>query len=351
MKKKFFRLMADKSNETTDQQDKPKEHSKKNKKSNSNDLAIPDKLKEFITPEVWHTWSPIRRESFKKIVENPNAFFYRNRPPGDPQKCGKFSAEEEAQFLERLTYFKTLGITDGLWGLFSVPILGRLGYQCSNFYRALVKEGKIIDSRYQIDEEGKLKFKHSSRSSNPEALAILEKEAFEFIEKCLKPENGEVPKISPAIHVFTPPTEPKSNQHKFTSPKIFMPKQLPYSVFDGFGRQRTIGDRLASPECMVRLGIGAKIGSARIKKSRECISIDGDQSPYFGCPDPLSGKPIIKPMMDQNGYIMDLKSWKKVFEKGVKPPFDSTAGNLNDLTEINASNFESMKRFVKNFVC
>jgi hypothetical protein len=36
------------------------------------------------------------------------------------------------------------------WGIFSKPIPGRVGYQCSNFYRQLIKKGEIKDKFYSI---------------------------------------------------------------------------------------------------------------------------------------------------------------------------------------------------------
>jgi len=50
--------------------------------------------------------------------------------------------------MHRLNYFREeLNVDNGFWGLFSVPIRGRLGYQWSNFYRQLVKDGRIKTER------------------------------------------------------------------------------------------------------------------------------------------------------------------------------------------------------------
>ena len=40
-----------------------------------------------------------------------------------------------------------------------MKIPGRVGYQCSNFYRQLIKEGKIHDDNYSFDSKGKLVFR------------------------------------------------------------------------------------------------------------------------------------------------------------------------------------------------
>ena len=156
--------MSNQKQEKPKTQKKQKESSTAQKENNTSFEQIPEDLKIYVTQEIWDGWSPIRRESFMQIIKNPNTFFYRNRPPGDPQKYGPFTAEEESQFLERLKYFREeLNINDGLWGLFSVPIKGRVGYQCSNFYRLLIKNKKVEDDRYEVQEDGKLKYQSTTK--------------------------------------------------------------------------------------------------------------------------------------------------------------------------------------------
>ncbi len=43
-------------------------------------------------------------------------------------------------------------------------IPGRVGYQCSNFYRQLIKDGEIKDSNYHVDKDGKLVFRFHDRN-------------------------------------------------------------------------------------------------------------------------------------------------------------------------------------------
>jgi len=50
------------------------------------------------------------------------------------------------------------------WGIFSMGIPGRVGYQCSNFYRRLLKEGRVKDDNYYFDAKGEPKFKFKSSS-------------------------------------------------------------------------------------------------------------------------------------------------------------------------------------------
>ena len=57
-----------------------------------------------------------------------------------------------------------------------MQIPGRVGYQCSNFYRQLIKEGVIHDENYSFDENGKLVFKFRD-SEGKSTLAHGKKDA------------------------------------------------------------------------------------------------------------------------------------------------------------------------------
>ena len=61
---------------------------------------------------------------------NPNAYHYRFNDVGEIQGKGKFTKEEKKRFKKLIAK----GV-DYRWGLFSIKFPGRVGYQCSNFYR------------------------------------------------------------------------------------------------------------------------------------------------------------------------------------------------------------------------
>jgi hypothetical protein len=111
-------------------------------------LRLDDALKQADTMEGW---SEARKRVYAKREENPNAYYYRFNDPGEPQKNGRWTDGEEKQFFERM---KSVGV-DGKWGIFSMAIPGRVGYQCSNFYRLLLEQGRIADDRYVFDDQGK----------------------------------------------------------------------------------------------------------------------------------------------------------------------------------------------------
>jgi hypothetical protein len=101
-------------------------------------------------------WSQARKNAFTQLNSNPNAYYYRLNAPGEEQKNGKWTPEEKRLFMQRVKMF-SVGTTPK-WGIFSITIPGRVGYQCSNFYRKLVKNGEIVDPNYKIDDAGKIHY-------------------------------------------------------------------------------------------------------------------------------------------------------------------------------------------------
>jgi hypothetical protein len=309
--------------------------------------GIPEKLKIYVSRDIWNGWSPIRRESFAQIANNPNAFFYRNRPPGDPQKFGPFTKEEETQFLERLAFFRNeLGVAAGLWGLFAVPIRGRLGYQCSNFYRLLVNEGRVKDRNYEILGDGKLQYKHGHRMNDAAVTQLLEREAFEFIGKCMASENGEVPKVTGPIRVEgdrpNRPVRPKPVYVRQTEDFAYLS-----------GRKRKLPERRFDPMREIERTAGGKGGGIKPpRRVRDFIvprEDDRDRCPICGLTDPLSLEPIETPMMDEEGFVMDLRSWRKIFKDEEVPPCETCAESEADLVELTPMNFHRLKFYVANF--
>ena len=343
--KNFFGLQN--SGESAEQ--KPEKHKKRDRDPKS----IPEQLKKFVSEEVWNLWSDARRDSYSEMFDNPNKFFYRNRPPGEPQKNGGWSDDEEQQFLERLSYFQDeLGISDSCWGLFAVPITGRLGYQCSNFYRSLIKEGKIITDRYSVIE-GKLVCNKSVKSSkpSPEVLEELNKEAREYIDKVMKSFNDEVPTMDKPTKVFS-----KNRKSDRTPP----PQKVETSSSDSesvnieklsalFGRSRNIPDRRYNI-MEDHLATQNMRKSSEIAKKKKIFTKE-NTCPIVGYLDPLTEMPIKTPMMDPSGFVMDLDSWRYVFDKMADPPSPIAAESEKDLVELNQSNFENYRLQIVNIPC
>jgi len=87
-------------------------------------------------------WSEARIKAFVNRKENPNAYYYRFNAPGEEQRTGEWSEEEEKRFFEAVKR----GI-DYRWGIFSMKFPGRVGYQCSNREFVLLTPSSLDVSR------------------------------------------------------------------------------------------------------------------------------------------------------------------------------------------------------------
>ncbi|CAB4378462.1 hypothetical protein RhiirA5_353860 [Rhizophagus irregularis] len=128
-------------------------------------LALDDALKQVQDntkdlEKAFEGWSEARIKAYKAIDTKPNTYYYRFNAPGEEQKKGQWTQEEEELFFKRL---KEIG-ADGQWGIFSMAIPGRVGYQCSNFYRLLIETGRVKDPNYVLDEKGKAHFLFSTKN-------------------------------------------------------------------------------------------------------------------------------------------------------------------------------------------
>ncbi|CAG8780670.1 12179_t:CDS:10, partial [Cetraspora pellucida] len=132
-------------------------------------LALDDALKQVQAntrdlEKAFEGWSEARIKAYKAIETKPNTYYYRFNAPGEEQKKGQWTKEEEELFFSRLKEMKEIG-ADGQWGIFSMAIPGRVGYQailCSNFYRLLIETGRIKDPNYVLDDKGKAHYLFST---------------------------------------------------------------------------------------------------------------------------------------------------------------------------------------------
>ncbi|KAJ1848570.1 hypothetical protein LPJ70_000968, partial [Coemansia sp. RSA 2708] len=113
-------------------------------------------------------WSEARIKAFKAIKTKPNTYYYRFNAPGEEQRTGQWTPEEQRLFHARLGEIGA----NGQWGIFSMTIPGRVGYQCSNYYRYLVENRLIHDPNYVLDEKGKAHYLFTTKKKNPDGSAM-----------------------------------------------------------------------------------------------------------------------------------------------------------------------------------
>lgn len=80
--------------------------------------------------DAFEGWSKARIRAFEMMDKNPNSYYYRFNAPGEQQSKGKWTDEEQKLFMDRL---EELGANQQ-WGIFSMTIPGRVGYQVSFYF-------------------------------------------------------------------------------------------------------------------------------------------------------------------------------------------------------------------------
>jgi len=126
-------------------------------------LLLDDALKDT---ENFEGWSAARVQAWKNKEVNPNAYYYRFNDPGEAQKNGRIGMDEHKMFMERV---KELGVNMH-WGTFSMKIPGRVGYQCSNYWRQMMKDEWVKDPNYWIRADQSFQFKRAKKGSIPDSV-------------------------------------------------------------------------------------------------------------------------------------------------------------------------------------
>lgn len=294
---------------------------------------VPNDLKQYITQEVWDSYSYARRESFSNMFKNPNSFFYRNRPPGDPQKMGGFTPEEEEQFIQRINYFRNeLKVYDKLWGLFAVPLKGRLGYQCMNFYRHLIEIGRLKKIKSKTDGLKKTRF-----TVSPEVQSKLEQEALEFINECLSL-NKQITEPQTKFerqpkNVITSGDEYSDSSIEKHEKLIKKKKKKSDIDFNSDSNDPTLRKHKKKHEYsnLKRYIFEKNIVAKKSKnKSKRNISF------IHYAPDPITNIPMENPLLDQySGIVLDKSSWVKYFQNEIAKPYNNIcAKKLSDLLPL-----------------
>lgn len=93
-------------------------------------LALDDALKQVRENKIdlekaFEGWSQARIRAYQMIDQNPNSYYYRFNAPNEEQRKGQWTDGEKDLFYKRL---EEVG-ANGQWGIFSMAVPGRVGYQ------------------------------------------------------------------------------------------------------------------------------------------------------------------------------------------------------------------------------
>lgn len=272
--------------------EKKPENSKPRRQQNV-ELPKPDEIDE----EVWENWSFAHKQSYLKGIKNANAYYYRNLPPGEKCKFGKWTPEEIRIFMNRIksmsknSHFYELAPQ---WGIFSMAIPGRVGYQCANFYRNLVLEGKIIDPRYQVDD-GKLKYIAFGTSDGRKRSRKSQK-------MVLINDNDNEQSFDVNEDDDNTSTDCTSIYEKYR-------------------------DNPDNPSLYQRLS---------------------KENPLQGAKDSVTGNHIRIPAISPDGYLLDYSTWLKIIKQGGCDPYTRKHITKRSITILNFDNIEKYRSQIRN---
>lgn len=239
-------------------------------------------------------WSPARVRAYQMIEKNPNSYYYRFNAPGEEQRRGPWSQEEQALFHKRL---EEVG-SNGQWGVFSMKIPGRVGYQCSNYYRLLVKTNQIQDPNYILDEDGKTRYlfdKKKADGSTEKAIRTYNKHGAALVSSSSS-SGPETPDVSTTARSFTRKLKSAASTCKHKNKR----KRRAFA-WNSSGEDEDEDDledhNDTSGTFKVRSNASSSSKRTRTRSTR-------DENPLPGLIDPITLDEVIKPAISTYGHVM-----------------------------------------------
>jgi len=218
-------------------------------------------------------WSEARKRAYILREKNPNAYYYRFNDPGEKQRNGKWTKEEISLFYKRMD---EVGV-NGQWGVFSRAIPGRVGYQCSNFYRFLIETSQIKDDNYVLDATGKARYLHRTRKAKGVG------------------ENATAPvKSAPTL------TKPKKRTKKKGKKK-----RQQSEGEEGEGEDDDDDDEYRPTK--------KKKGDGDSDDGSE--DVDNSNNPLPDFIDPIMNSKTTKPALSPYGHVLDYSTWSRILSQ------------------------------------
>eukprot|EP01134_Creolimax_fragrantissima_P007819 CFRG7819T1 len=276
--------------------------------------------------EATKDWSPARRQAYKMIDENPNAYYYRFNAPNEKQRNGGWDDEERELFLDRL---KEMG-ADGKWGIFSMVIPGRVGYQCSNYYRSLLEKKEIVDPNYYLDDKGKAKYLFKTKSGEVTVRKFKRKgkepvegdaeDGKEFVAAPKKANAARAPSTSNSNRNKKKKNNDSEEEEEFGENWEYKPDKSHYST--------------------KRLRL--KRGELNEEDMEEA------PNPLPGLMDPITLTEVVMPAISPTGHVLSYSSWVQCLEHSDKCPLTQTILKKEDLVLLTTENIEDYRSKIAN---
>ncbi|KAI9474683.1 hypothetical protein BX667DRAFT_470091 [Coemansia mojavensis] len=271
-------------------------------------------------------WSEARIKAFKAIKTKPNTYYYRFNAPGEEQRTGQWTPEEQRLFHARL---KEIG-ANGQWGIFSMTIPGRVGYQCSNYYRYLVENRLIHDPNYVLDPQGKARYLFTSKKKNPDGSAVrvfrkhrkphvrMSREKYGYSDSDSDADSpasaAPAPARRPAPRAATSARKRKRRGHYGASSSDDDVIRANEVELSGGDSDTSDGDYHVSAasrrRCTRRRNAGSSHAASDNESGLESDSSPADPSnPLPDLIDPITLEPVAKPAISPYGHVMGYNTW------------------------------------------
>jgi len=288
-------------------------------------IARAQVAEELAEPEVnpYEGWSEARIKAWKNREKNENQYYYRFNEPGEMQANGKWTDEEHQKFMDIIASLPG-GKANYEWGTFSKGIPGRVGYQCSNYYRTLVKNNIIQDENYMVDPvSGDLRFNFKNKGFT-RAEPVEGEPRMVMVKKVIKQKKPKAPKQ---------PKKAKKKVKKSDDDKAF--------------------------HCTIRAGPVRSSGRATKKTYTDGGDDDEDFDDEFeelpvlpGFIDPITRMAIEEPAISPYGHVAGYETWCKILRQPEAPdtcPFTKQPLKRRELIKLTHENIDQYRsKIVEN---
>ncbi|KAF0384656.1 Homeodomain-like DNA binding domain-containing transcription factor [Gigaspora margarita] len=306
-------------------------------------LALDDALKQVQAntrdlEKAFEGWSEARIKAYKAIETKPNTYYYRFNAPGEEQKKGQWTKEEEELFFSRLKEMKETG-ADGQWGIFSMAIPGRVGYQCSNFYRLLIETGRIKDPNYVLDDKGKA---HYLFSTTNKKTGVTEK----VFRTHTKHGSNSGTRAQTSLSKSTTRSTPAKKKRKTGKKRGYASDDDDDDLdYDDSGSYI-----LKSWNTTKRTRAQASSSKGPQVLDYEMDEIE-DENPLPGFIDPITLEEVVKPAISPYGHVMGYDSWVRCLSSEPKKnicPLTKKPLTKRELVILTMDNIEQYRSKIVN---
>ncbi|KAI8875491.1 hypothetical protein K501DRAFT_233613 [Backusella circina FSU 941] len=274
-------------------------------------LGLDEALKQIqenqVDPEkAFEGWSQARIRAYQMIDQNPNSYYYRFNAPGEVQRKGQWAEDERKVFFERLSEVGA----NGQWGIFAMKVPGRVGYQCSNFYRLLVETNEIQDPNYVLDEKGKAHYLFDKKTADGQVEKTFRTHSKHGGGRAATPRSTTTRKAraSPSSP-STSGTEKKSRKKKRKSRSWNSDDDDEEDDLEDYNDDS--GNFTMSMRTTRRTR--ARVQDTYEENTQEQEEEDEDNvdmdNPLPGFLDPITLDEVIKPAISTYGHVMSYDSW------------------------------------------